>query len=79
MLIVNCYNVFTVKTCCGVTSAECSDKINLDFVRRTRTTTSDRKKAIERMRGLLKTNHSAPTNEEATAMLEERRVEKYLE
>lgn len=38
----------------------------------------DRTKAISRMRGLLKTDQSAPTDEEVAAMLEERRVEKYL-
>ncbi len=40
---------------------------------------SDRSSAIQRMRGLLKTNQPAPTDEEAAAMLEERRAEKYLE
>jgi len=39
---------------------------------------SDRSRAIQRMRGLLKTDQSAPTDEEVTAMLEEHRVEKYL-
>lgn len=39
---------------------------------------SDRTKAIQRMRGLLKTDQRAPTDEEVAAMLEERRVEKYL-
>ena len=34
--------------------------------------------AIQRMRGLLKTDQSAPTDEEVAAMLEEYRVEKYL-
>ena len=38
----------------------------------------DRSLAIKRMRGLLKTNQPAPTDEEVAAMLEERRVEKYL-
>ena len=35
-------------------------------------------KAIENMRGLLKTDQPAPTDEEVTTMLEERRLEKYL-
>lgn len=40
--------------------------------------TSDRSKAIGRMRGLLKIDQPAPTDEEIAVMLEERRVEKYL-
>jgi hypothetical protein len=39
----------------------------------------DRSGAIQRMRGLLKTERPAPTDEEVAAMLEERRVEKYLQ
>ena len=39
----------------------------------------DRSGAIQRMRGLLKTDQPAPTDKEVTAMLEERRVEKYLQ
>lgn len=39
---------------------------------------SDRSSAIRRMRGLLKTDQSAPTDEEVETMLQERRVEKYL-
>lgn len=39
---------------------------------------SHRSNAIRRMRGLLKTDHNAPTDEEVAAMLEEHRVEKYL-
>lgn len=39
---------------------------------------SERSAAIRRMRGLLKTDRPAPTDEEVAAMLEERRVEKYL-
>jgi hypothetical protein len=35
--------------------------------------------AIQRMRGLLKTDHPAPTDEEVATMLEERRVEKYFQ
>lgn len=37
----------------------------------------DRSGAIHRMRGLLKTDRPAPTDEEVAAMLEARRVEKY--
>ncbi|MCF2149243.1 hypothetical protein IQ276_023005 [Desmonostoc muscorum LEGE 12446] len=40
---------------------------------------SDRSSAIRRMRGLLKTDKPAPTDEEVVAMLDERRVEKYLQ
>ncbi|NJN07579.1 MAG: hypothetical protein HC836_00745 [Richelia sp. RM2_1_2] len=39
----------------------------------------ERTSAIRRMRGLLKTEQPAPTDEEVAAMLEERRVEKYLQ
>jgi hypothetical protein len=39
---------------------------------------ADRSGAIQRMRGLLKTDQLAPTDEEVTVMLEERRLEKYL-
>jgi hypothetical protein len=39
---------------------------------------ADRSGAIQRMRGLLKTDRPAPTDEEVAAMLEERRLEKYL-
>jgi hypothetical protein len=38
----------------------------------------DRSSAIQRMRGLLKTDRSAPTDGEVAAMLKERRAEKYL-
>jgi len=38
----------------------------------------DRSSAIQRMRGLLKTDQPAPTDEEVAVMLEERRAEKYL-
>jgi len=40
---------------------------------------SDRSGAIRRMRGLLKTEQPAPTDQEVAAILEERRVEKYLQ
>lgn len=39
---------------------------------------ADRSGTIQRMRGLLKTDQPAPTDEEVAAMLEARRVEKYL-
>lgn len=39
---------------------------------------ADRSGAIQRMRGLLKTDQPAPTYEEVAAMLDARRVEKYL-
>jgi hypothetical protein len=39
---------------------------------------ADRSDAIQRMRGLLKTDQPTPTDEEVAAMLEARRVEKYL-
>jgi hypothetical protein len=40
--------------------------------------TPDRSGAIRRMRGLLKIDQAAPTDEEVAVMLEERRAEKYL-
>lgn len=42
-------------------------------------TQPERSSAIRRMRGLLKTDQPAPTDEEVATMLEERRVEKYLQ
>ena len=39
---------------------------------------SKRSNAIEHMEGLLKTAQPAPTDEEVTIMLEDRRMEKYL-
>lgn len=39
----------------------------------------ERSGAIRRMKGLLKTEQPAPTDEEIAAMLEEHRVEKYLQ
>jgi hypothetical protein len=39
---------------------------------------AERSGAIQRMRGLLKTDRPAPTDEEVAAMLAARRVEKYL-
>ncbi|MDJ1174813.1 hypothetical protein [Roseofilum capinflatum] len=43
-----------------------------------RSSTAERSRAIEQMRGLLKTDKPAPTDEEVEAMLEERRIDKYL-
>jgi hypothetical protein len=43
------------------------------------TTQSDRSAAIQQMRGFLKTDQPAPTDAEVAAMLEEPRVEKYLQ
>lgn len=39
---------------------------------------SERINAVERMRGLLKMDQPAPTDEEVSKMLEERRVRKYI-
>lgn len=39
----------------------------------------ERSRLIKQMKGLLKTNQPAPTDVEVEAMLEERRVEKYLQ
>ncbi|NJN60144.1 MAG: hypothetical protein HC795_00150 [Coleofasciculaceae cyanobacterium RL_1_1] len=39
---------------------------------------TNRSGAIQRMRGLLKTDRPAPSDEEVAAMLDDRRVEKYL-
>jgi hypothetical protein len=39
----------------------------------------ERSRVIKQMKGLLKTDKPAPTDEEVKAMLEERRMEKYLE
>lgn len=44
----------------------------------TTVTQPDRSDAIQRMRGLLKTEQPAPTDEEVSTMLDEKRVEKYL-
>lgn len=38
----------------------------------------ERSRTIKQMKGLLKTNEPTPTDEQVEAMLEERRVEKYL-
>ncbi|KPQ32877.1 MAG: hypothetical protein ACLFM4_00800 [Phormidium sp.] len=39
---------------------------------------TERSAAIDRMRGLLKTDQATPTDQEVAAMLDERRLEKYL-
>jgi hypothetical protein len=39
----------------------------------------ERSRLIKQMKGLLKTDQPAPTDAEVEAMLEERRVEKYLQ
>ena len=39
---------------------------------------ADRSGAIQRMRGLLKTDQPTPTDKKVAAMLEERRVNKYI-
>jgi hypothetical protein len=39
---------------------------------------ADRSGAIQRMRGLLKSDRPAPTDEEVAVLLEGRRAEKYL-
>ncbi len=39
---------------------------------------AQRANAIQKMRGLLKTDQPAPTNQDVAGMLEERRIEKYL-
>ncbi len=38
----------------------------------------ERSRIIKQMKGLLKTDEPAPTDEQVESMLEERRVEKYL-
>ncbi|NET40098.1 MAG: DUF2281 domain-containing protein [Cyanothece sp. SIO1E1] len=40
--------------------------------------TAKRADAIQKMRGLLKTDQPAPSDQDVAAMLEERRMEKYL-
>ncbi|MBD1925367.1 hypothetical protein H6F74_03565 [Trichocoleus sp. FACHB-90] len=60
-----------------------SDRLDLvnaivESLRRELRPQPDRKAAIDRMRGLAKTDAPAPTDAEVEAMLEERLVEKYL-
>ncbi|AFY85219.1 hypothetical protein [Oscillatoria acuminata] len=47
-------------------------------LRETEGSIPERSQAIHRMRGLLKTDEPPPTDQEVAAMLEERRLEKYL-
>lgn len=51
----------------------------VESLQNTPVTQPERSSAIRRMRGLLKTDQPAPTDEEVATMLEERRVEKYLQ
>ncbi|MDA0673974.1 MAG: hypothetical protein O3C67_09770 [Cyanobacteria bacterium] len=50
-----------------------------DTAQDTAVTQPDQSGAIQRMRGLLKTDQLAPTDEAVAAMLKERRREKYLQ
>lgn len=50
----------------------------IDSLPEFRRSRAERSRAIEQMRGLLKTDKPAPTDEEVEAMLEERRINKYL-
>lgn len=50
----------------------------LESLENTPVSKSERSGAIQRMRGLLKTERPAPTDEEVATMLKERRVQKYL-
>lgn len=50
----------------------------IESLQNTPVSESDRSRAIRRMRGLLKTDQPAPTDEEVATMLEERRMEKYF-
>ncbi len=51
----------------------------IESLQDTNVSSSERSSAIRRMRGLLKTDQRAPTDAEVAAMLEERRVQKYLQ
>lgn len=51
----------------------------VESLQETTVSRSERSGAIRRMRGLLQTEQPAPTDEEVAAMLEERRVERYLQ
>jgi len=50
----------------------------IESLQETPSQSSERSQAIKQMKGLLKTDQPAPTDEQVQAMLEERRVEKYL-
>ncbi|PSB07651.1 hypothetical protein C7B76_27685 [filamentous cyanobacterium CCP2] len=59
-----------------------SDRLSLvsaiiESLQETSHSPSERSGAIEQMRGALKTEKPAPTDEQVAAMLKERRVEKY--
>lgn len=58
-----------------IESLQDSPNLQSDSVERT---LRERSSAIKRMRGLLKTDSCAPTDDEVEAILEERRMEKYL-
>ncbi|NEP10395.1 MAG: hypothetical protein F6K14_09295 [Symploca sp. SIO2C1] len=51
----------------------------IESLQNTSNSQTERSAAIRRMRGLLKTEQLAPTDKEVVAMLEERRVERYLQ
>lgn len=60
-----------------------SDRLSLvsaiiESLQETLSFTPERARTISRMRGLLKTDQPAPTDAEIAAILEERRMEKYL-
>lgn len=61
-----------------------SDRLSLvsaiiDSLHKTSIAQSERSSAIQRMRGLLKGNQPAPTDQEVKVMLEQRRREKYIQ
>jgi hypothetical protein len=49
----------------------------IDSLQNTAVDQAERSRAIQQMRGLLKTDQPAPTDEEVEEMLEEERMEKY--
>jgi hypothetical protein len=51
----------------------------IDSLKETPNLHPNRTSSIKQMKGLLKTDKLAPTDEEVEAMLEERRVEKFLQ
>jgi hypothetical protein len=53
--------------------------IIIDSLKETPNLHLNRTSSIKQMKGLLKTDKPAPTDEEVEAMLEERRVEKFLQ
>ncbi|MEH1865824.1 MAG: hypothetical protein V7K69_12575 [Nostoc sp.] len=50
----------------------------IDSLQNTLSSQPNRKALIQRMRGLLKTDQSSPTDAQVEEILQERRVEKYL-